>query len=54
MATTTTFSPTNLLSQLANSQSSGCLELNEGLVAWKIYLQQGNIQYVYCSAQRRW
>lgn len=51
MATTTTFSPSNLLSQLANSQSSGCLELNEGLVSWKIYLQQGNLQYIYCSAQ---
>lgn len=51
MATTTTFNPSNLLSQLANSASSGCLELNEGLVSWKIYLQQGNLQYIYCSAQ---
>ena len=51
MATTTTFSPSNLLSQLADFQSSGCLELNDGLVSWKIYLDRGNLQYVYCSAQ---
>ena len=51
MATTTTFSPNNSLSQLANSQSSGCLELSNGLVSWKIYLYRGSLQYVYCSAQ---
>ena len=51
MATTTTFSPKNLITQLANSRSTGCLELDEGLVSWKIYLLQGNLQYVYCSAQ---
>ena len=40
-----------LLEQLAQSQSSGCLELNEEFVSWKIYLQQGNLKYVYCSIE---
>ncbi|MGL5941265.1 MAG: response regulator [Waterburya sp.] len=44
-------SPTELLSQLAESRSSGCLQLDEGLVSWKIYLYQGNLQYVDCSVQ---
>jgi twitching motility two-component system response regulator PilG len=51
MTTTTKVNPTELLSQLAHSQSSGCLELDEGLVSWKIYIQQGQLQYVDCSAQ---
>ena len=51
MATTTKFSPSDSLSQLANSQSSGCLELSDGIVLWKIYLHQGSLQYIYCSAQ---
>ena len=37
-----------LLEQLAQSQSSGCLELNEEFVSWKIYLQE-KFKYVYCS-----
>lgn len=51
MTIATKLNPSKLLSQLANSQSSGCLEVNEGDVYWKIYLQQGNLQYVYCSIQ---
>lgn len=34
-----------------NSNSSGCLEFDEGLISWKIYLQEGNVKYVSCSAQ---
>lgn len=51
MTTTVKNNPKELLSRLASSKSSGCLELDEGLVYWKIYLEQGNIKYVYCSAQ---
>ena len=40
-----------LLAQLAISQSSGCLELNNGEICWKIYLQRGNVKYIYCSLQ---
>ena len=51
MTTSTKFNPRELLSQLADSNSSGCLEFDEGLISWKIYLQEGNLKYVYCSAQ---
>ncbi|MDJ0572036.1 MAG: response regulator [Pleurocapsa sp. MO_192.B19] len=51
MATTIKINPKELLFRLASSKSSGCLELDEGLVYWKIYLEQGSIKYVYCSAQ---
>ena len=51
MTTATQLNPRELLSQLAHSNSSGCLEFDEGLISWKIYLQQGNLKYVYCSAQ---
>ncbi|VEP14958.1 Response regulator containing a CheY-like receiver domain and a GGDEF domain [Hyella patelloides LEGE 07179] len=40
-----------LLSQLASFDNSGCLEVSDQLVSWKIYLQQGELVYVYCSAQ---
>lgn len=43
--------PQGLLSRIADCKSSGCLELNEGLVSWKIYVQHGHLMYVYCSAQ---
>ncbi len=49
--TATQLNTRNLLSQLANSQSSGCLWFDTKLVSWKIYLQQGSLKYVYCSAQ---
>ena len=51
MTTATKLEPAKLLSKLADSKSSGCLKLDAGLIFWKIYLQQGNLQYVYCSAQ---
>ena len=41
----------DLLAQPVQSKSSGCLELDEGLVTWKIYLQQGTVKYVHCSVQ---
>ena len=51
MTTTTKLNPRDLLSQLAQSKISGCLELERGLISWKIYLEQGNLKYVCCSAQ---
>lgn len=51
MTTTIKQTPVQLLSQLASANSYGCLEINSGLVSWKIYLHQGNIQYVYSSVQ---
>ncbi len=51
MTTSIKLNPTSLLSRLAASKSSGCLELDEGAVYWKVYLQQGNINYVFCSIQ---
>lgn len=51
MPTVTKLEPIKLLSKLADSNSSGCLKLDTGLVSWKIYLQQGHLQYVYCSVQ---
>ena len=51
MTTSTKLNPTELLSQLANSNTSGCLEINKEFVSWKIYLQQGKIKYVNCSIQ---
>lgn len=45
------FSPIELLSKLENSNSSGCLEIYQQSVCWKIYLQQGYLKYVFCSAQ---
>lgn len=43
--------PEELLSRIANSQGSGCLELSEGLVSWKVYFQHGNLKYIDCSVQ---
>ena len=51
MTTSIKLNPKKLLSRLANSTSSGCLKIDEGLVYWKIYLRQGNLQYIYCSVQ---
>ena len=51
MTTTVKFNPAQLLIQLAESSSYGCLDIDSGLVSWKIYLHQGKIQYVYCSVQ---
>ncbi len=51
MATNKQFNPQELLSQLLNSKSSGCLELNNRNIYWKIYLQKGNLKYIDCSVQ---
>lgn len=51
MTTTIQLNTKELLSRLAESKSSGCLELNEENISWKIYLYQGNLQYINCSAQ---
>ena len=40
-----------LLSRLAESNSSRYLELETGEIDRKIYLQQSNLKYVYCSIQ---
>ena len=51
MTTTVKLNPTQLLFQRSESNSYGCLEVDSGLVAWKIYLHRGKIRYVYCSVQ---
>ncbi len=51
MTTIIRLNPIGLLSRLAASKSSGCLELDEGSVYWKLYLRKGNINYVFCSIQ---
>ena len=51
MTTTAKLTPTQLLSQLADANSCGCLEIHSGLVSWKIYLDRGRIQYVCSSVQ---
>ncbi|GAB4524748.1 MAG: response regulator [Pleurocapsa sp.] len=51
MTIITRLNPQDLLSKRKNSNSSGCLEFNEGLIYWKVYLQQGKLKYVYCSVQ---
>ena len=51
MTATINLNPRELLSRLADSNSSGCLEFDGELISWKIYLQQGSLQYVCCSAQ---
>ena len=51
MTTTVKLNPSQLLTELAESNSYGCLDIDSELVSWKIYLHQGKIQYVYCSIQ---
>lgn len=51
MTTAIKLNPRELLSRLSESNSSGCLNLDAGEVSWKIYLQNGNLKYVYCSIQ---
>lgn len=51
MATDTKLNPKKSLFQLVDFNQSGCLKIHEKLVSWEIYLHQGNLQYVYCSAQ---
>ncbi len=51
MNTATKLNPYELLTKLAQSSVSGCLVLEDGLVSWKIYLKEGQLSYVSCSAQ---
>ena len=51
MTTTTKLNPTELLSQLAESKNTGCLEVVAEEISWKIYLQQGKLKYIECSVQ---
>ena len=51
MTTTTKSNPTELLSQLAESKNSGCLEVVAEEISWKIYLHQGKLKYIDCSVQ---
>ena len=51
MIATTKLNPAELLSQRAESHSSGCLELVRESISWKIYFQQGKLKYVDCSMQ---
>ena len=51
MQATVPFNPSQTISKLEQFNSSGCLEVEKGLVFWKIYLDRGQLKYVYCSAQ---
>jgi two-component system, chemotaxis family, response regulator PixG len=51
MTATVQFNTTELIFQLEKSNSSGCLKIEERLVSWKIYVQQGQLKYINCSAQ---
>lgn len=51
MTATVQFNPTLLICNLEKSNSSGCLEIKEGLISWKIYLQEGKLKYIDCSTQ---
>ncbi len=43
--------PSQLLTQLANEQSTGCLEIVHGSIVWNIYLRLGKLLVVDCSIQ---
>lgn len=43
--------PSQLLTQLANEQSTGCLEIVYGSISWDIYLRSGKLLAVDCSIQ---
>jgi hypothetical protein len=47
----TEIDPTQLLTQLANEQSTGCLEIVYGSIGWNIYLRFGKLLVVDCSSQ---
>ena len=51
MTTTTKLNSTELLSQLAETKNTGCLEVVSEEISWKIYLQQGKLKYIECSVQ---
>jgi two-component system, chemotaxis family, response regulator PixG len=45
----TEIDPSQLLSQLAKEQSTGCLEIVHGSIVWNIYLRFGKLLAVDCS-----
>jgi two-component system, chemotaxis family, response regulator PixG len=45
----TEIDPSQLLTQLANEQSTGCLEIVHGSIVWNIYLRFGKLLAVDCS-----
>ncbi len=47
----TEIDPTQLLTQLANEQSTGCLKIVYGSIVWNIYLKSGKLLVVDCSLQ---
>jgi two-component system, chemotaxis family, response regulator PixG len=47
----TEIDPSQLLTQLANEQSTGCLEIVHGSIVWNIYLRFGKLLVVDCSIQ---
>jgi two-component system, chemotaxis family, response regulator PixG len=47
----TEIDPSQLLSQLAKEQSTGCLEIVHGSIVWNIYLKFGRLLVVDCSLQ---
>jgi two-component system, chemotaxis family, response regulator PixG len=51
MTATVQFKAAELVSQLEKSNISGCLKIEKELVFWKIYVQQGRLKYINCSAQ---
>lgn len=47
----TEIDPSQLLTQLANEQSTGCLEIVYGSIGWNIFLRFGQLLSVDCSIQ---
>ena len=47
----TEIAPAQLLTQLANEQGTGCLEIVYGSIGWNIYLRFGKLLAVDCSSQ---
>jgi two-component system, chemotaxis family, response regulator PixG len=47
----TEIDPSQLLTQLAKEQSTGCLEIVHGSIVWNIYLRFGKLLVVDCSIQ---
>jgi chemotaxis family two-component system response regulator PixG len=47
----TEINPIQLLTRLASEESTGCLEIVDGSIAWNIYLKFGKLLVVDCSLQ---
>lgn len=48
---TSKFDPTELLLTSVQLKRTGCLELSQSSVSWRVYLHQGQLQYVDCSVE---